>query len=431
MYVAVDFGERSGDERIDRLMAYEATALRYGRQGDNSLELTRSLPPAPNRNRRELDLHLTLGRMIRMAKGMAAPDTLQVFSRARELLDETSSVEEHITVLYGLWGVHYVRAEHNAAQSVSQQFLTIAEQYQDDEALALGHYILGDTLWATGAFIDAQSHLECILELYGPLDRSGTAGTLQHNYDVNALTFLGWALWRLGYPEQASRAVTEAIARARQIGHVPLLAFALHAGALLDIGFAEMQSNSEIADETVAFCAQHGVAAYELWAHFWQGAAIARRGDLRQGIDVMEASMAAAAKIEAKLFRPLHLGQLAIAYAHREAPEIAISLVEEALATSKATNERFYDAELHRNRGDFFMTIGKSDLAELALQEALVLARAQKARLWELRAATSLTRLWWNQNRRTEAQDLLRPLYGWFREGLETQDLRLAKEFIE
>jgi predicted ATPase len=234
-----------------------------------------------------------------------------------------------------------------------------------------------------------------------------------------------------GVPKQAARAATQTISRARQVGHVPLLAFALHCAALLEAGFGDDDElGTGIADEAVAFCEQHGVAAYELWARFWQGAAFARRGDLHRGIDVMRASMAAAATIEAKLFRPLHLGQLASAYSHLDQPETAIGLLDEALATSETTKERLFDAELHRRRGDLILILGNASQAESALGEALTVARAQNARLWELRAATSLARLWRKQRRHVEARDLLEPLYGWFTEGFDTPDLRHARVLL-
>jgi class 3 adenylate cyclase/predicted ATPase len=423
---AIGYWRKAGERALRRSATTEAV-----QHLTHAIELTRSLPTAPDRDRRELDLHLALGRMIRMVKGMAAPDTLHVFSRAHELLDEDASVEEHITVLYGLWGVHYARAEHAAAHAVSQECLTLAERHRNDEAAALGHYILGDTLWATGAFSEARSHLDHILKLYGSFDESGAAGRFQHNYDVNALAFLAWSLWPLGYPAQASRAATQTIRRARQVGHVPLMAFALHCGALLETGFGDDdEPDSGIADEAVAFSVQHGVAAYELWARFWQGAAIARRGDPHQGADVMRASMEAAATIEAKLFRPLHLGQLANAYARLDQPETAIGLLDEALATSEETKERLFDAELHRRRGDLFLILGNASQAETTLEEALTVARAQNARLWELRAATSLARLWRKQRRHVEARDLLEPVYGWFTEGFDTADLRRARALL-
>jgi predicted ATPase len=144
----------------------------------------------------------------------------------------------------------------------------------------------------------------------------------------------------------------------------------------------------------------------------------------------MRASMAAAATIEAKLFRPLHLGQLASAYSQLDQPETAIGLLDEALATSETTRERLFDAELRRRRGDLLLILGNASQAESALREALTVARAQNARLWELRAATSLARLWRKQGQHVEARDLLEPLYGWFTEGFDTPDLRQARALL-
>jgi class 3 adenylate cyclase/predicted ATPase/DNA polymerase III delta prime subunit len=423
---AIGYWRQAGERALRRSATAEAV-----QHLTRAIELTRSLPSAHDRDRQELDLHLALGRMIRMVKGIAAPDTLHVFSRAHELLDEDASVDEHITVLYGLWGVHYVRAEHGAAREVSEECLVLAERHGHDEAAALGHYIMGDSLWATGAFAEARCHLECVLKLCKPIDENGATARFQHNYDVNALAFLAWCLWPLGYLEQAARAASQTIARARQIGHVPLLAFALHCGVLLDAGFAhEAEPGSALADESVAFCVQHGVAAYELWARFWQGAAIARRGDLHEGVKIMRAAMDAAAKIDAKLFRPLHLGQLASAYARLDQPETAITLLEEALVMAETTKERLFDPELHRRRGELLLTLNNAGQGETALAEALTVARAQNARLWELRAAMSLARLRRTQHRPAEARDLLKPVYSSFTEGFATLDLRQARTLL-
>ena len=412
---AIGYWRKAGEHALRRSATVEAV-----QHLSRAIELTRSLPAAPDRDRRELDLHLALGRMIRMVKGMAAPDTLHVFVRARDLLDENATVEEHITVLYGLWGVHYVRAEHAAAREVSEQCMALAERHRYDEAAALGNYIMGDTLWATGAFAEARSHLERILELYLPVDVNDASPRFTHNHDINALAFLAWSLWPLGYTEQARRAATETLARAKRVGHVPLTAFALHCVALLEAGFgAESESGTTIADEAVTFCVQHGVVAYELWARFWQGAELARRGDLDRGIKVMRGAMEVAVKIDAKLFRPLHLGHLASAYARLDQSETAIVLLDEALLTAKQTEERSFEAELHRRRADVLLTLGNSGAAEIALGEALTISRAQGARLWELRASMSLARLRREQGRRVEAYDALMPVYAWFTEGFE------------
>ena len=163
---------------------------------------------------------------------------------------------------------------HAAAREVSQQCLALAERHRHDEAAALGHYILGDTLWATGAFAEARSHLEHILKLYEPLYESGAAQRFQHNYDVNALAFLAWSLWPLGYPK-AGGARRDPNYRPRAAGRACSAAgvcLALRRSSRRGLRDDD-EPGTGIADEAVAFCVQHGVAAYEPWARFW-----ARRG---------------------------------------------------------------------------------------------------------------------------------------------------------
>ena len=116
----------------------------------HALDLVRSLPPSPERDRRELDLHLALGRMMRATKGYAAAETLRVFSRARNLLNDGATINDQMTVLYGLWSVHYVRAEHAAAHEVAQQCLALADRHPHSEAPPFAHMLLGHSQWAMG-----------------------------------------------------------------------------------------------------------------------------------------------------------------------------------------------------------------------------------------------------------------------------------------
>ena len=99
----------------------------------------------------------------------------------------------------------------------------------------------------------------------------------------------------------------------------------------------------------------------------------------------------------------------------------------------EATGERWHEADIHRTAGEIALMSSKPDAAKAQahFERALEVARAQQARSWELRAATSLARLWRDQGRRAEAHDLLAPVYGWFTEGFDTLDLKEAKALLE
>ena len=122
---------------------------------------------------------------------------------------------------------------------------------------------------------------------------------------------------------------------------------------------------------------------------------------------------------------------LADAYRIGGAPEVGLAKISEAERLAEATQVKWVLAETLRLRGDLLVQTGDRTAAEASYREALALAQEQSAKLWELHAATSLARLWREQGRRSEARDLLAPVYGWFTEGFDTADLKEAKALLD
>ena len=133
------------------------------------------------------------------------------------------------------------------------------------------------------------------------------------------------------------------------------------------------------------------------------------------------------------MFIPLWLGYLSRAYADDGQADAASRSIDDAIATAAATGERWVEPELHRIAGENALLPAARDAAkaQACFERALTLARAQQAKSWELRAATSLARLWRDQGKPAEARDLLAPLHGWFTEGLDTLDLREATILLD
>jgi predicted ATPase len=122
---------------------------------------------------------------------------------------------------------------------------------------------------------------------------------------------------------------------------------------------------------------------------------------------------------------------LAEAYAKVRQRADGLNCLAEAAQIIETTDERCYEAELHRLRGDLLNATGDPSAAERSYHQALAIAKLQAAKLLELQASLSLARLWCKQNRRGEARDLLAPIYGWFTEGLDMPDLKEAKALLE
>ena len=424
---AIEYWRKAGERALRRSANLEAVKhLTHG------LDLVKTLDDNALRERCELEFYLALAPAVRGIKGHAAPETLETFAGARQRLGRHAAVKERMSVLYGLFGVYFVRGEHAKAYAVAREAATLADGHPDTAAQAQAASLLGHVLWAMGDFRGARDHLERALDAGPPTERRINDRQLLDNHWVAVLSFLAHTLWALGFPEQAMRASREAVTRARSIGHVPLTAFALHGEAFLNLAFgADPHSGERSGDEAVSYCVEHGITTYEHWSRFYQGITLARQRNPAAAIAIMSHSMEAAAADHAGLFRPLHQGHLALVQAKLGQAQIGLSLLDEAIALSAKTGEHLFDAELHRFKGELLCDMGRESEAEIEFDRALSVACGQSARLWALRAATSCARLRLRHGRATAARQLLAPVYNWFTEGFATPDLQTAKKLLD
>ena len=154
-------------------------------------------------------------------------------------------------------------------------------------------------------------------------------------------------------------------------------------------------------------------------------------GDVAEGISLLRSGLSAFRSTGAEAWMPQHIALLARACEIAGQIEEALTLLDDALHTVKRTGERWYAAELNRQKGQLLLRQGHTEAAENLYCKALSIAQQQEAKLWELRAAVSLARLRRDQGSRAEAHDLLAPIYGWFTEGFGTPDLREAKALLD
>jgi predicted ATPase len=186
-------------------------------------------------------------------------------------------------------------------------------------------------------------------------------------------------------------------------------------------------------NDCVAIANEHGFAHWTALGRILQGWVEAQRGEATTGIVRIRDGLAAAEAAGTRVLTPLFLTMLAEALALAAKIEEALATLDDALATAAASGERGWDAEIHRLRGEVTARLPHPDpaKAEDSFRTALAIAREQGSRGYELRAATSLARLWHEQGRRGEARDLLAPLYGWFTEGFDTADLKDARALLD
>jgi class 3 adenylate cyclase/tetratricopeptide (TPR) repeat protein len=424
---AINYWRKAGERALQRSANAEASAhLRA------AIDLIAALPVDGELRRKELDLQMALGSATRAIRGHASDETLRVYSRARELLDERVSVKDQIGVLYGLWSVNVVRCEYLAGLDTAKQSLAVAERHQEPEASAFANRMMGLTLWATGRFREAAPHLRQAVALYAPGRGNVTDLRYSQDHAVWAQMMLALTLWPLGYPQQAASAATQSIAWARTIGHAMTTGFALAFGSILN-AFLNLDRSGDgpFSEQALRYCLEQDLRAYQPWTEFYHGLTLLRQGEHTAGLEAMLAGMDRAEKINMNMVRALHLGYVASARAAANRFEAALEGFDEAFAIVERTEERMFEAELHRMHSEVLVRAGCVAQAEEALSRALTVARGQQARMWELRAATSLARLWIEQGKRQEARDLLAPVWGWFTEGFDTADLQAARSVLD
>ena len=424
---ATDYWLKAGNLALSRSANVEA--VKHLRQG---IKLTQSKAPSAERVRQELNFYLALGPATAATEGYAAPETLNVFSHARALLGDGGTLTEQMTVLWGVYLAHAMRADFGAARDVAQQCLALAAEHKHPGMLALAHRFMGQTLWSVGNFVDARFHLERTLDLCAANKETiRSYRQFGANDLVTALSSLSRALWILGYAEQAAAAAGQALAHARSMRLAFTTAFALDGEALLGALGADPQRAAAHANELVAHSMEHSLADFELRARFIQGALLAQGGDPQHGIELMQNAIAATERTTHRSRRTLYLGHSAAAHASLGQPEVGLDLLEEAIQTAEMIDERFFEAELYRLRGKVLLALGRRGEGEDGLRRALTIAQQQQARWWELRAATSLAKHWHNEGKYQEAYSLLEPVYSWFVEGFDTTDLKGAKALLD
>ena len=212
--LATSYWLKAGNRALSR--SANAEAVKHLRRG---IELTQELAQSPERARKELDFYLALGPAVAATEGDAAHETSRVFSHARDLLGDGGTLKEQMTILWGTYLAHSMRAEHTAALEVARQCLSLAADHEHPGVSALANRFMGQTLHFMGAFVDARAHLERTLSLCATNPETiATYRRFGVDDQANTLSFLASTLLLLGYPEQSAVAAEQAVSRAQALG---------------------------------------------------------------------------------------------------------------------------------------------------------------------------------------------------------------------
>jgi tetratricopeptide (TPR) repeat protein len=423
---AMSYHARAGDNAVARHADHEA--IEHFTKALRQLE---SLPETTERNELDLALQMKLATPLMSTRGYAAAEVERVFDRAHTLVRCTTGTPHLFPLLRGLVSFYQVRAEQQRARDVGEELISLCEKTDDRVAQVQAHYGHGVTLYDLVKLDAAQKHLERALTLYDPYTHPIHV-SVYGGYDpgVGCWSWLGWVQWARGLPDQALRSVLEGLALAERLGHAFSLTFSHLATAMVHLFRWETEPALVHVEHALKLAHEEGFAYQRAVGATLEGWARVMQGRPADAIVCLRDGLAGYAATGTALARPASTALLAHATAMTGQVAEGLELVAEGMADAERTCQRFHLVQLYMTRGDLLLWGGDAEKAgpeaEACYRKALDLARRFDAHFHELRAATSLARLWIVQGRRAEAEALLRPLIAWFTEGLELRDLRHA-----
>jgi predicted ATPase len=426
---AVRYWQQVGGNAIRRNAHHEAIkALR------KALTLLATLPDNTERAQQEFEVQLALGELLTATKGMATPEPKEAYSRAHALSQQLGETTQAFQALQGLYRFHAGQGRFRAASELAQQLLQLAQRQPDTAHLLAGHLAVGGVASYRGDFVTARAHLTQGLNLKVSVVQQSVSDHIAAGLHPRVINY-AWLLrplWALGYADQAQRQCQEALTLAQQLGHTPSQAVVDYFAAMLAQYRRDAAATHTRADAAMTFANAQGLMHRVEQGRILLGWARAMQGDAAAGVREIRQGLASHLDMEIKAVQPYRLSLLAEAYGQAGQPEAGLQVLDEALTLVAATEERWWEAELHRLKGALLLQLPNADVSqvETCFQQALDVARSQQAKSLELRAALSLSRLWQQQGKGAAARDLLLPLYGWFTEGFDTPDLQEAKALL-
>jgi predicted ATPase len=427
------------EEAVTYLTQAGAYAYRLSAPGDavalyrRGLALLADLPASSSRDHWELALQMNLEGPLLVTQGWAAPARVVALERAYALAQQVQDVPRLLTTLYALSDLRTAEGKNHRALARAEQLLSLAQQVEDRGYEALGYRMTGASHFFLGHYREARIHLERGLACYAALRQGQDAPATEA--DLERAVFL-WAwlphvLLGLGYPEQAAARSQEALACVQPDGPVHAQAMML---TIADVSFHAMARQPSRAlrdaEDLRALATEHDLVGFRGWATFFCGWARTALGAGRSALEEMATGWEDLKATNAQGSLPQLSVLLAEAYAREGEIQRSAAVLEEAHDLAVRTETSSHLAEIYRLQGELCQAADPAQAEGLFVQ-AIDVARAQEARLWELRAAVDLARLRQAQGRPEEAGARLGATYGWFTEGFAAPDLVEARALLD
>jgi DNA-binding response OmpR family regulator/class 3 adenylate cyclase/tetratricopeptide (TPR) repeat protein len=409
--------------------AKRAASVENRVQLERGLQFASTLPDGPDRYRLEVELLLALADILQLTKGMADIESGAAFERAIQVARRLGSPQVLGRALVGRLIAVSFQGELASARPIAEELLELSKACDDAQVTVLARTGMGITLFWQGSFVGARRHLEI---LAARLAREPEVTKKVWRETAVGPAFLTLTLACLGYPERAASEIKCAIAHADQRETYSLAMGLSVLGRALIVLQDDLTLRERMTTQ-ITLSEEHGYFHMLATSRCALGWLQAREGRVQEGLDMLCSGLAGLRDSGTLLCLPFYRGLEADALACGGRRSEALRALEDALEVSRCTGESWFDSELHRWRGELLLSGAAPQrcAAERELQQAVEIARDQSAKLFELRAATRLARVWAAQGNSAEARDLLASIYGWFTEGFDTLDMKQARSLLK
>ena len=423
---ALPYWLKAGHRAMERSANVEAI-----HQLTKGIELLKRLDETTERLEQELEFLTALGPAYQAIKGFGASEVGQTYSRAQEIIQMVGESPQLFPALWGVWYFHAIRPEEKKAKELAKPLVTLAQNLQDPTLLMVAYRTLGATLVAYGEPAQALEVLRKGIALYEPQKHRSLAYEYGQDIGVVCRGWVAWALFPLGYLDQAESAALETIQMARELSHPFSLSYALAVGMFTYLLQRDLVRARELAAENFKLTGENGFIFFYTHSIMVLGV-LADMDHIEEGIQQTRAGMAGLGGAGAELLLPAYQIWLAEIYGRLGKIEEGLAVVKDGLELVERGEEHNWEADLYRVKGDLLLLQDADESeAELCYQQAINIAQKQTTKLYELRATMGLSRLWQKQGKTEEACAMLTEIYNWFTEGFDTADLKEAKTLLE
>ena len=412
---------------------------------ETGLDLLQKLPDDDARAEVELDFRNHAIGAFGDVKGLASPEVERSTERALALCQRPGvNWEKSWRALFALFFVQQMRPNVSRAQAIASELTARAEEHGSKGLLAEAGNWLAYTKMVSGDFESAAAVFDRTWTVLESITRAGPApdraagisspeAIVQRLYTAeNNRIISGWNLWFLGYPERARERINAAFATPHYRSKSLLGDLHGFASYICELRRETEQMRARAAAR-LAIATESGFFSGRALGEIYLGWADALAGDLEGGIARIRVHMAQLKDGGSEFVTDRGLSFVATALGRAGRFEEGLAALNEAFLFSDRSGQRYYQAELHRLKGELLWGHHASNAtaAEQSFHTALDISRKQAAKSWELRASNSLARLLRDLNRSDEARQLLTEVYGSFSEGFDTTDLKDAKALLE